>query len=205
VNAVALGIGDQRIAAPAHVGLIHDGEAERRRFQLGFLGPAVEDPHQGIVLLGLPELAAAMLRHFEADLGRSLDGAARSGRILVAHYDRDPDQLLEIIGGAIATLTASGQTLIRFFAQVTWGAAGFPLPEDELWVESRLNDLLENTAVVLVCAYDASQVPAWALVRGGLDTHPLVVIGDRLAENPNYLAPSKYLRERLLRCGPPGG
>lgn len=46
------------------------------------------------------------------------------------------------------------------------------MPEDALWVESPVNEML-------------------------LDTHPHVVIGDQLKENPGYLAPAEYMRQLL--------
>lgn len=196
MNAVALGFGSQNVVTPAHVGFIYDGEAERRRFQLAFLRPGIEDRSNGIVILGPPDYSGVMLRHLETDLGRSLDGDVRSGHVLVARYEPDPDQTLEVIRDAIATLTAEGSAVIRLFAQVMWGAPGFPLAEDHLWVESRLNEVLESTSVLMVCAYDSSQMPSWGLINGGLDPHRHVVIGDQLAENPNYLAPAEYLRSR---------
>jgi DNA-binding CsgD family transcriptional regulator len=197
-----LGIGDQDVALPAHLGLFYDAEPDLRRVQLKFLRPAIDDPRQGIVLFGPPGVATAMLRHLEADLGRSLDDEVANGRILIAQTDSDPDQLLENIREALAAVAAKGHAIIRFFADVKWGAPGFPLPEDALWVESRVNDILADTGALVVCAYDVSQLPDKALILGGLQTHPIMVIGDWLSENPNYLAPADYLRAFLLQLHP---
>ena len=195
---VPLGIGHQDVAVPAHIGLFYDAEPDLRLRQLEFLRPAIDDPRQGIVLFGPPNVAQGMLGNLEADLGRSLDVEVRSGRLLVAQTDSDPDQLLENIREALATLAARGTPAIRFIADVKGGAPGFPLPEDALWVESRVNEILTDTQALLVCAYDVSRLPDRALVYGGLDTHPHVVIGDRLRENPGYLAPAEYMRRLLL-------
>ena len=203
MNTTSLGIGDQDVQVPSHLGLFYDAEPDLRRVQLQFLRPAIDDPSQGIVLFGPPGVAENLLGHLEADLGHSLDSEVRSGRILVAHTDRDPDQLLENIRDALATLAARGHGIIRFFADVKWGAPGFPLPEDALWVESRVNDMLADSGAVVVCAYDVSQLPDKALILGGLQTHPIMVIGDWLAENPNYLAPTEYMRAFLLQMDSP--
>lgn len=73
---------------------------------------------------------------------------------------------------ALTALTARGSSAIRFIADVKWGFPGFPMREDALWVESPVNEML-------------------------LDTHPHVVIGDQLKENPGYLAPAEYMRQLL--------
>jgi DNA-binding CsgD family transcriptional regulator len=199
VNTTPLGIGDRDVPVPAHLGLFYDSEPELRRVQLAFLRPAIEDHRQGIVLFGPPGVARTLLGHLESDLGRSLHDEVRSGRVILAQTDADPDQLLENIRDAIATLAAKGYGLVRFFSDVKWGAPGFPLPEDALWMESRVNDLLVGTAAIVVCAHDVSQLPAKALILGGLQSHPIMVIGDRVAENPNYVAPSDYMRVFLLQ------
>jgi DNA-binding CsgD family transcriptional regulator len=199
VKKVPLGIGQQDVGVPAHIGLFYDAEPDLRLRQLEFLRPAIDDPRQGIVLFGPPGVARSMLGNLEADLGRSLDSEVRSGRLLIAQTDSDPDQLLENIRGALATLAARGTVAIRFIADVKWGAPGFPLPEDALWVESRVNEMLTDTEALVVCAYDVSKLPDRALVYGGLDTHPHVVIGDRLKENPSYLAPAEYMRALLVQ------
>jgi hypothetical protein len=199
VNTTPLGIGDQEVPVPAHLGLFYDSEPELRRAQLAFLRAAIEDHRQGIVLFGPPGVARTLLGHLESDLGRSLDDEVRSGRVILAQTDADPDQFLENIRDAIATLAAKGYGLVRFFADVKWGAPGFPHPEDALWMESRVNDLLVGTSAIVVCAHDVSELPAKALILGGLQSHPIMVIGDWVAENPNYVAPSDYMRVFLLQ------
>jgi hypothetical protein len=202
MKTAALGIGDHIVPVPAHIGLFHDAEPDRMRLE--FLRAALESRRQGVVLLGAPGIAEAALRDLEADIGGPFESDVQSGRVLVVQYDNDPDRLLENVREAIDALAASGLDLIRVFAQVTWGARGFPLPEDHLWAESRLNDLLVDTRVILMCAYDVSQLPDHALITGGLETHPMVVIDGRLADSPSYLAPPEYMRSFLLKVSSPG-
>ena len=200
-----LGIVDQDVQVPGHLGLFYDAEPDLRRVLLEFARPALDDPDQGIILFGPPGVAQRMLDDLAADLGRTLTSELESGRILIAQTDPDPDQLLENIRVALETMAARDRTVIRFFGDVKWGAAGFPLPEDALWVESRVNDMLAETKAVVVCAYDVSRLPDKALIMGGLQTHPIMVIGDWVMESPNYLAPADYMRAFVLqmRSGEP--
>ncbi|HJW48153.1 MAG TPA: MEDS domain-containing protein [Candidatus Limnocylindria bacterium] len=194
----ALGIDDTVVRIPAHIGLFYNAELELRQLRLQFLRPAVEDRHQGIMLLTLPGRASSALHDLEADMGVSLDTEVRNGRVVSAHYDPDADLMLEKVRDAREALVARGHSVIRVFAQVALGDPGFPLAEDYFWAESRVNIQLTKTHEVLVCAYDLSQLPDPALIHGGLETHPSVVIGGRFAKNPAYIAPTDYMRSLLF-------
>lgn len=202
MNRAGLGIGSHVVAIPAHIGLFYDGASERRHARLEFLRPAVEDRRQGIMLLAPSSIAQSARRDLEADLGGSLDSDVRSGRVRVVHYSNDPDLFLENMRDALTALAAKRLDAIRVFAQVAWGAPGFPVPEDHLWAESRINDLLAGRQVIFVCAYDVSRLPSRAL-NGGLETHPSVVIGGRLSDSPSYLAPPEYMRSLVLSLSKP--
>lgn len=198
-----LGIGDQDVPVPSHLGLFYDATPDLRRVLRAYIRPAIDDPRQGIILFGPPGVADRMVADLAADLDRSLAGDIDSGRIVIAQTDSDPDQLLENIREAIAEVRARGYEIVRFFGDVKWGAPGFPPPDDALWVESRVNDMLAETGAVVVCAYDVSTLPDKALIMGALQTHPIMVIGDWLTENPNYLAPAEYMRAFLLQLDRP--
>jgi hypothetical protein len=60
--------------------------------------------------------------------------------------------------------------------------------------ESRLNYILPKYADPVVCTYDLDQVDA-GCVMDVLRTHPVVVIGGLLQENPFFIPPDQFLRE----------
>lgn len=195
---VRLGVGDQEVPVPSHIGLFYDGPSDRRRLQLLFLRPAIDDPRECATLVGTPGIAESLLRELETDLGRSLAPEIRSGRVRLPGYVSDPDELLERIWQGAVASTERGCDVIRTFSEIGIpGTVGFPFPEDHRWAESRINVLLSGTRAVVMCAYDVSTMPAEALTSRVLETHPLVVIGDRLSINPSYVEPSEYIRSVL--------
>jgi len=203
MSTTALGIGNQDVPVPSHLGLFYDAEPDLRRVLLEFVRPALDDPEQGIILFGPPGIIRRMFDNLAADLGRSLASELQSGRILIANMDRDSDQMIENLRTSLETMEARHSTVIRLFGDVKWGAPGFPPPEDALWIESRINAIIASTKAVVVCAYDVTRMPDKALIMGGLQTHPIMVIGDWLKENPNYLAPADYMRAFLLQMRSP--
>jgi hypothetical protein len=48
---------------------------------------------------------------------------------------------------------------------------------------------------VVICAYDVSRFDG-SFIIDILRTHPLVLIGGLLQENPFFVAPSEFLKER---------
>jgi hypothetical protein len=60
--------------------------------------------------------------------------------------------------------------------------------------ESLLNSILANHPDPVVCTYDLNKIGA-GVVRDVLRTHPMVVVGGLLKENPYFLPPDRFLRE----------
>ena len=60
--------------------------------------------------------------------------------------------------------------------------------------ESRLNYILPKYPDAVVCTYDLDRIDA-GYVMDVLRTHPLVVLGGLLQENPFFVPPDEFLRE----------
>jgi hypothetical protein len=64
--------------------------------------------------------------------------------------------------------------------------------------ESRLNYILPKYPDAVVCTYDLDRIDA-GYVMDVLRTHPLVVLGGLLQENPFFVPPDEFLREVAAR------
>lgn len=86
--------------------------------------------------------------------------------------------------------------LVRGFANMEWALEDFPGVQKLVEYETRLNYYLPryvNTAPI-VCTYDLSRFGA-EVVMDILRTHPMVIIGGILQENPFYVPPDEMLKE----------
>jgi hypothetical protein len=193
------GFADQEALVPSHVCLFHDGYRELRAWQRDFFRIALADPQQGVSLIGVPGVPAHLKRDLEIDLGRSLEGEVQRGKLVLVEYDTDPCVFIERLQDALAGLSTRGYASTRALAMPMWDVPGFPLPEDHLWLESRLNAVVAGSATILICAYDLTALPASALAYGGLETHPQLMLAGRLTENPAFVEPDRYLADRLLQ------
>jgi hypothetical protein len=74
--------------------------------------------------------------------------------------------------------------------------------------EARVNDVVPRYENLVVCAYDLTKFSASTVVYA-LRTHPMVIIGGLLQENPFYVEPEHLLHElrglRPLSMGAAGG
>jgi len=67
--------------------------------------------------------------------------------------------------------------------------------------EARLNGLLSKYDDPVVCNYDSSKFGA-SVALDILRTHPLVIIGGLLRENPFFVPPEQFLDEMRERRAP---
>jgi MEDS: MEthanogen/methylotroph, DcmR Sensory domain len=85
-----------------------------------------------------------------------------------------------------------GQT--RFFGHMEWALTGLPGTEDLMEYETRVNYVIPKYENTVVCAYDLTKFGASAAMDA-LRTHPVVIIGGLLQENPFYVSPDQLLSE----------
>ena len=86
----------------------------------------------------------------------------------------------------------------RFWANMEWSLEDFPGVDDIVEYESRLNDVTSRFDDVVVCTYHLNRFSA-TVVMDILRTHPQVIVGGILQENPFYVPPQQFLRELRTR------
>jgi hypothetical protein len=64
--------------------------------------------------------------------------------------------------------------------------------------EARLNHVLSKYDAPVICNYDLSKVGA-SVAMDIIRTHPLVIIGGLLRENPFFVPPDQFLNEMRER------
>jgi hypothetical protein len=75
-----------------------------------------------------------------------------------------------------------------------WALEDFPGVHDILEYETRLNYLLPQYHDPVVCTYDLSRFDA-GVVIDIMRTHPMVIVGGILQENPFFVPPDEMLKE----------
>jgi hypothetical protein len=89
---------------------------------------------------------------------------------------------------------AAGYAQTRFLAQMEWALVDLPGVEDLIEFETRVNYVVPKYDDIVICAYDLSKFGA-SVVMDALRTHPAVIVGGLLQENPFFVPPDQFLLE----------
>ena len=56
-----------------------------------------------------------------------------------------------------------------------------------------MNAAVQAYPAIAICTYNANRLPGPLLIFGGIETHPLTILGHTVAENPHYVSPKDFL------------
>jgi len=141
-------------------------------------------------------------------LGIDIDAAEQSGQIEIRPWENaylragrfDQYAMLALVEQVLG----KGKNqfgLTRLWANMEWSLEDFPGVDDIVEYECRLNDVTSRFEDVVVCTYDLNRFSA-TVVMDILRTHPQVIVGGILQENPFYLPPEQFLQELRARNAP---
>lgn len=88
--------------------------------------------------------------------------------------------------------------LSRLMGVMEWALETVPGVTDIVEYETKLNHVLPNYPDPIVCVYDLNK-HSGSVVMDILRTHPLVIVGGILQENPLFVPPDQFLQEIKAR------
>ncbi len=115
------------------------------------------------------------------------DASLRGGRF-------DQDAWLVSFEQVLQSGPAAGYAQTRFLAQMEWALVDLPGVGDLIEFETRVNYVVPKYDDIVICAYDLSKFGA-SVVMDALRTHPVVIVGGLLQENPFFVPPDQFLLE----------
>jgi hypothetical protein len=137
-----------------------------------------------------------------AEAGIDVEQATGSGQLELRRWQDaylrdnrfDQDAMLALLEGVLQSGDASGYPLTRLLAHMEWALLDKPGVDDLLEYETRLNYVLPKYDDPVICTYDLSKFGA-SMVMDIMRTHPVVIIGEVLQENPFFVPPDQFLLE----------
>lgn len=108
------------------------------------------------------------------------------------HFDQH--RMLAFLEEELKDGAKQGFPLSRSIGHMEWAVEDWPGVEDLVEYEARLNYLMPQYPDPIICVYNLNKFGG-AIVLDILRTHPMVIIGGTLQENPFYIPPDQFLQQ----------
>jgi hypothetical protein len=200
VGDTSLRIEPNALGENRHVCGFFNGMDEHYRVLRSFITDGFDHGDRAFHLVD-PERRADHLKRL-AEAGIDVEAAVDSGQLEVHPWQDGPlrgarfdqDTWLEGFEHVLQSGPGAGYSQTRFLAQMEWALVDLPGLTDLIEFETRVNFIVPKYEAAVICAYDLTKFGA-STVMYALRTHPVVIIGGLLQENPFYVDPEQLLLE----------
>ncbi|HLF97327.1 MAG TPA: MEDS domain-containing protein [Methylococcaceae bacterium] len=183
-----------------HVCGFFNGPEEEYQVLLPFIKAGLERGEKAFHVVD-PKLREVHLSQLRS-VGIDAAGAELSGQLELRNWDEaylrdghfDQARMLALLQGVLDEGRQRGYPLTRLVAHMEWALEDRPGVNDIVEYETRLNYFLPRYRDPVICLYDLSKFGA-DVVIDIMRTHPMVIIGGVLLENPFFVPPDRLLRE----------
>jgi len=178
-----------------HICGIFDDRSQQMEVMGAFIATGIS-AGQRCVWVGPRESGDALRSHL-ARIGGDLPTLEASSQLLIiSKVDFylhegvfDPERCLELLGTLLEDSRRGGYSTMRIVCDASWLQRDRIVPE--LWesFQSRLTQGIARLPVVMVCQAERRQFSS-SLIVAALRTHPIVILGDVVRQNPFYMSGS---------------
>ena len=177
----------------------HDKEEEYRAL-LDFIKEGIEREEKAFHIVDSRHCGSHRARLQKE--GVPVDQAEKCGQLKIACWEDaylkdghfDQDRQIKLIESVLSEGRQQGYPLTRLVANMEWALEDKTGVQDIVEYESRLNYVLPKYEDPVICTYDLSRFNA-GVAMDILRTHPMVIVGGVLQENPLYVPPDEFLKE----------
>ena len=106
----------------------------------------------------------------------------------------DQDRMLEAFEELASGNAGGGFPLSRIVCQMDWAGEGRSHVADLIEFESRVNDVWRRHDDAVICVYDLAKFSGETVIDI-MRTHPMIIIGSSLQQNPFFAPPEEFLSE----------
>ena len=110
----------------------------------------------------------------------------------------DQDRMIEVFEKAVSDNHYGEFPLSRIVCRMDWATEGGAHIDNVVEFESRVNEVWRRHDDAVICTYHLPQIGGDTVIDI-MRTHPLVIIGGILQENPFFVPPEQFLPEVRAR------
>jgi hypothetical protein len=183
-----------------HVCAFFNGIDEEHRVLRSFIRDGLDGGERAFHIVD-PELREEHLKRL-AEAGIDVERVMGTGQLEVRPWqdaylrgDRfDQDAMLALLEEILQSGAAGGYPLTRLLAHMEWALLEKPGVDDLLEYETRINYVLPKYEDPVICTYDLTRVRS-TVAMDIMRTHPVVIMGGLLHDNPFFVPPDQFLLE----------
>ncbi len=203
-----ISLGGSQLGVVRHVCAFFASDDEEYRVLLPFIREGLSSGDKAVQVIN-PEARQEHLQRL-AEAGIDSTAHQQSGQLQI-HINTevylrdgrfDQDRML----AAFEEMAASARSAERFpmsriVCRMDWASGDQSHIEDVIEFESRVNDVWRRYDDAVICTYHLAKLSGDAVIDI-MRTHPLVIIGGHLQQNPFFMPPEEFLPEyRKRRAG----
>jgi MEDS: MEthanogen/methylotroph, DcmR Sensory domain len=190
-----------------HVCAFFNNDDEEYRVLLPFIKDGLERGDKAVHVVNpdqrakhLRLLASAGIDVQAAEQRRQFELRSNSETYLKdGHFDQD--RMLAIFESLASGNANGGFPVSRIVCRMDWAVGDQSRIDNVIEFESRVNEIWRRHDDAVICTYHLSKFSGSDVIDI-MRTHPMVIIGGILQENPFYVPPEEFLRE--IRGRSPG-
>lgn len=183
-----------------HVCAFFNSDEEEYRVLLPFIKDGFKCGHKAIHVVN-PDQRQDHLKRL-AEVGIDAGAAQQSGQLdLRINTDVylpdgrfDADRMISAFEQLAGGNSGGVYPLSRICCQMDWTVQDQSHVDDVIEFESRVNDVWRSHEDAVICTYHLSQFRGDEVIDI-MRTHPMVIIGGILQQNPFYIPPDEFLQE----------
>jgi len=204
--AAPISLAGSQLGEVRHVCAFFSNEDEEYRILLPFIKEGIEHGDKAVHVVnpqqrdehlhrlgsaGIDSAAAQQAGQLEIKI--NTEAYLRNGKF-------DQDRMLETFEQLASGNAQGGFPLSRIVCRMDWVVGDKSRLENVIEFESRVNDVWSRHDDAVICTYHLAKFGGDAIVDI-LRTHPMVIIGGILQQNPFFVPPEEFLPEYRQRRG----
>ncbi|HUB81656.1 MAG TPA: MEDS domain-containing protein [Bryobacteraceae bacterium] len=195
-----ISLAGSQLAETRHVCAFFNNDDEEYRVLLPFIEDGLKSGDKAVHVLN-PNQRQDHLQRLSA-AGIDAAAAQQSGQLeLQVNTDVylpdgrfDQDRMVQVFEQLASGNAKGGFPLSRICCRMDWALEGQSYVDDVIEFESRVNEVWRRHDDAVICTYHLGQFGGDAVIDI-MRTHPMVIVGGILQQNPFFVEPDEFLRE----------
>ena len=188
------------LAESRHVCAFFNSDDEQYRVLLPFIKDGFESGDKAVHVVN-PDQHRDHLKRLAA-VGIDADATQESGQLELrtntetylrdGHFDQD--RMLDAFEHLASATTKAGFPRSRIVCHMDWAVESGSHVDNLVEFESRVNEVWLRHEDAVICTYNLAKFGGDTVIDI-MRTHPMIIIGGMLQQNPFYVPPEVFLRE----------